>query len=291
MKIKEASTTTIVATEDVQDGGEEITISEDQSMTLMEAIDWWMEPETRRTLVETERVAIAEEIRSFIARRKLNEQRRMLPLLWLRLILEAGRVPAPAAINAFLEWERDRQPREELLLYQLVEAKADLSEKKKRYRAKKCLRFPGRVLTGWTALEVLLMPAPKGVIREMGWPYEQEWRVVSRFRSLSEEKTLRSIETNKTKWRRLAELMESALKAELNRSTRGTTTPLIRKGASDGQRLYSSTLTLAGLAKEMQSRHQSIRNYSETTVAKVLGSFVQTRRGRHVLKATRIKPA
>lgn len=122
MKIKEASTTTIVATEDVQDGGEEITISEDQSMTLMEAIDWWMEPETRRTLVETERVAIAEEIRSFIARRKLNEQRRMLPLLWLRLILEAGRVPAPAAINAFLEWERDRQPREELLLYQLVEA-------------------------------------------------------------------------------------------------------------------------------------------------------------------------
>ena len=128
MKIKEASTTTIVATEDVQDGGEEITISEDQSMTLMEAIDWWMEPETRRTLVETERVAIAEEIRSFIARRKLNEQRRMLPLLWLRLILEAGRVPAPAAINAFLEWERDRQPREELLLYQLVEAKADLSE-------------------------------------------------------------------------------------------------------------------------------------------------------------------
>ena len=63
MKIKEASTTTIVATEDVQDGGEEITISEDQSMTLMEAIDWWMEPETRRTLVETERVAIAEEIR------------------------------------------------------------------------------------------------------------------------------------------------------------------------------------------------------------------------------------
>ena len=283
----------MVASPDVSenDSDGEITLSEDKSMSLNEAIDWWVDPEPRRSLVDTKRLAIVEQVRSYMTDRKLDEGRHMLPLLWLRLFLEAGVELPRGGIDAFLELERERQHEEKLMLYLRVADTAEVSGKKKRYLAKKYERFSGRMLIGWTALEMLLMRPPRKGGRDQRWPYEEQWRAVERSRKIAADKALVSIDAVKAKWNGLSPLIESALTQELVLEGSDPSKALVTSGASDRQRRYKTELTLIALATEMQKRHPAIQNYSPVTLAKVLGAFVQTHRGRHVPPAMRKEQA
>lgn len=253
-------------------------------MTLSEAVAYWLAsspsaPLTTEKQQEISRKALATEHNSFAPSPASNGDRtwKMIPLLWLRLFMELDLHACQKALVKALHEAREREGRDEILLF----TRRHLGSG--RFQGQLSERYPGRLLRGFTAMELLLGPAP---VREdpTHWPYNQEWKATSRFRKRRAATARGQGTPDKVakKWARQADLVRASLMEEVNRRQPGGPPRLIEPNKVDGDlRPYRTSLRIPELAAELKQRYPSLGEIADSLLAIVVRQgFVRASPGR-----------
>lgn len=256
--------------------------------TATEAMNWWLIPRDHPSPhVERERAhALIAERRPEI---KLRGGHKMLPILWLRLFLSAGLPTDPDGISELQGAERERQARDEILLYQGVKER-QIGQESRDGRMSTVLeektigpapeRFKGRGFKGLTTLELLLI-GPQGPVTDRNrWPYMEKWVPALARRDDSSRKAGRPLEYFEKKWPRPTAALQAALKIEISQQ-RGHADELISmlKPRQVNKR-YKSEFTKMELATRLQRKYPAMKKYTVKTLTEVLPAFVKFNLGR-----------
>jgi hypothetical protein len=233
----------------------------------------------------------------------LNKQSALHPILWIRLMKEAGHTPLESVMTQIEKPPSTANPLAKLRVYQYID-----SESNKRKGIRKQREDFGQVV-GYIASELLEIKKST----PLNWPYCYEWKTTSKTRidapekpnsidspaqqisttpikplkavKVSHEVPVRQEPLKKRKRRTIEDIrrvcgrgvvdtLEDCLEIDFTGKK-----PLL-KSKGRNKRSYDSDLSLDELILALQKKYSQLKNYSDSTLKSALPHFVSCPRGR-----------